>query len=223
MKALFQCTMVLLALGIFVACGNSPKGEAAKTSDKTEKPAEPTAASSKYQVDVQNSSVMWTGTKPIGDAHSGTIKLKGGELAVAGGNITACSFEFDMNSIENTDMKAGDGKEKLEEHLKSADFFDVTAYPTAKFTVTGAQPVTGKAGVTHQLTGNLTMRDQTKSITFDVNVAQLSDRVTAVTPSFTINRTEWGVNYHSGILGTVKDQLINDDVALVINLVATPQ
>ena len=47
--------------------------------------------------------------------------------------------------------------------------------------------------------------------------------VKITTPEFTINRTEWGVNYNSGILGTVKDKLIADDVKLSITLVGNSQ
>ena len=222
MKALFQCTITCLVFALLVACGgSSPEGEAAKTSDKTEEAATATATSTKYRVDIANSSVMWTGSKATG-THSGTIKVSAGELAIADGNLTAGNFELDMNSIDNTDMKAGDGKEKLEEHLKSPDFFDVATYPKATFVLSSSKKITDDPDATHELTGNLTMRDQTKSVTFKANVAALTDRVTAVTPPFTINRTEWGINYSSGVIGTIKDKLINDDIGLVVNLVAMP-
>ncbi|MEO1514010.1 MAG: YceI family protein [Bacteroidota bacterium] len=221
MKSLFQCTLIVLALGLFMACGNSPEGEAAQTSDETQEAAAPATSAVKYTVDTQNSSIMWTGTKLTG-SHTGTIKLSGGEMAVAEGNLTAGSFEMDMNTIENTDLKAGEGKEDLEGHLKTGDFFEVEKFPSASFVITGVSPVTGKEGVTHSITGNLTLKGEAKSVTFDANVAVLSDRINAVTPAFTINRTEWGINFKSGILGTVKDKAIADDISLVINLVANP-
>jgi hypothetical protein len=45
--------------------------------------------------------------------------------------------------------------------------------------------------------------------------------VQAKTAAFTINRTEWGINYGSGIIGTAKDKIIHDEVGLNISLMAT--
>lgn len=222
MKALFQCTLIFFALGLMVACGNKPKGEAAETGDAKSETATAPAAATTYKVDLSSSDVTWAGSKATG-THTGKFGISDGELAVADGKLVSGNFTIDMASLTNTDLAAGDGKEKLEGHLKSADFFDVETYPTSKFVITSVSPVTGKENVTHSITGNLTMKDKTKSITFDANVAVLNSAVSAVTPSFTINRTEWGVNYGSGIIGTVQDKLINDDVALNINLRAVPQ
>jgi hypothetical protein len=39
-----------------------------------------------------------------------------------------------------------------------------------------------------------------------------------MTPSFTIDRTQWEVMYDAGILGTAKDDIISDEIGLQINL-----
>ena len=65
------------------------------------------------------------------------------------------------------------------------------------------------------------MKDKVHSVTFDANINMGAGKVMAVTPSFTINRTNWGINYGSGIINTAKDKIINDEVAIVINLSAT--
>ena len=44
----------------------------------------------------------------------------------------------------------------------------------------------------------------------------------AVTPRFTIDRTQWNVMFHAGVLGTAKDEIINDLLGLQIQLVAKP-
>ena len=44
------------------------------------------------------------------------------------------------------------------------------------------------------------------------------DKLKAESPTFPINRTEWGVNFRAGFLGTTKDKLINDNVLLSITL-----
>ena len=190
-----------------------PKREKAQEVDT------PTAAAVDYKVNTESTSVTWTGSKPTG-THQGTINVTEGSLSVNNGQVVGGSFGLDMNSITVNDLKAGEGKEKLEGHLKTGDFFETEKYPVGKFTITKVEPVSGSETATHNVTGNLTLKDQTHSVTIPANIAVSGEKITAVTPKFTINRTTWGINYNSGILGTVKDKLINDDVALVINLTA---
>ena len=95
-------------------------------------------------------------------------------------------FTLDMASITVTDLKAGEGKEDLEGHLKSADFFDVAKFPTAKFVVASTEEKDGKL----HLTGNLTVRDVTKSITFPVTITENGEEATLKSDTFSIDRTE---------------------------------
>jgi hypothetical protein len=44
--------------------------------------------------------------------------------------------------------------------------------------------------------------------------------VKASTPQFTIDRTQWNVMFHAGVLGTAKDDIINDQVGIQLQLVA---
>ena len=223
MKSFFYFTCLMLSFCLIaVSCNNSTPGEAAKTEEAKETASAPAAAQT-FVVDAASSGITWTGGKPTGATHTGTIKITSGEFAVENGEVASGTMVIDMNSIENTDLTPEDGKEKLEGHLKSEDFFDVAKFPTATFAISSIEKVSDNPNVTHRITGNLTMKGATKSITFDSNVAVLDNQLTAVSPSFTINRTEWGVNHKSGILGTIKDQLINDDIALNINLKAVPQ
>lgn len=219
MKNLMVLFLSVAMLGFVTSCSNSPKGEKAEATAAKGEAAKASAAAKTYTVDTGASSVTWTGTKPTG-SHHGTIKLSNGTLSVKDGNIEAGSFIIDMNSIECTDLKAGEGKEKLEGHLKNNDFFEVEKFPTGMFTITKVEAVAGGGDVTHNITGDLKMKDITKSITFGANVAAAGNALSAVTPAFKVNRTEWGITYKSGITGTVKDKMINDDIALVINLQA---
>jgi polyisoprenoid-binding protein YceI len=68
------------------------------------------------------------------------------------------SFTADVNSI-NTDNEKRDG------HLKSDDFLNAAKYPTIKFVSTSFTP---QGDNKYKLVGNLTIRDVTKSVTFDV-------------------------------------------------------
>ena len=201
------------------SCSKAPEGTKAVTEAAKNAPAKASMAAATYKVDA-NSSVTWTGSKP-GGKHMGKFTISNGELKVNDGNIEASSFTIDMASNQVIDLKAGQGKEKLEGHLGAGDFFEIAKYPTGMFTLTSSKPVTGKPNVTHSLTGDLKMKDKVHSVTFDANINMGAGKVMAVTPSFTINRTNWGINYGSGIINTAKDKIINDEVAIVINLSAT--
>ena len=170
-----------------------------------------------YKVNTATSVVEWVGSKPAGK-HTGTVKLSAGELKADKGVITAGSFDLDMKTIEVTDLKAGKGKENLEGHLKTGDFFEVEKFPTGKFVITKVEAVTGTAGVTHNITGNLTIRDKTNAVTFPANVTMDKKSITATSSSFKINRTTWGITFHAGMTGIVKDKLIYDDIELTIKL-----
>ncbi len=219
MKKLIYLIPFLALSIVFTSCSEAPEGAKAAVSAAKGVAAKATAAAVTYNVDA-NSTVTWTGSKP-GGKHMGKFKISKGNLKVNNGNIEAGNFTIDMTSNEVIDLQAGKGKEDLEGHLGNGDFFDVGKYPTGTFTVTGCAPIKGKAGVTHKLTGDLKLKDKVHSVSFDTNVNMNGDKLVAVTPSFTINRTNWGINYSSGIINTAKDKIINDDVALVINLAAS--
>ena len=72
-----------------------------------------------------------------------------------------------MTSIQVTDLKAGDGKEKLEGHLKADDFFGTEKFDTATLNFTSVTP---KANGTYTVTANLKIKEKTNPVTFDVIV-----------------------------------------------------
>lgn len=206
-----------LALSLVLnSCSKAPEGKKAVTEAAKGMAAKATAAATTYKVGA-NSSVSWVGSKP-GGKHMGKFNVSNGELKVNNGNIEAGNFTIDMTSNQVTDLQPGKGKEDLEGHLGNGDFFEVNKYPTGMFTITSAKAVSGKPNVTHSVTGDLKLKDKVHSVTFDANINVGAGKVSAVTPSFTINRTNWGINYSSGIINTAKDKIINDEVAIVISL-----
>lgn len=152
-----------------------------------------------FKVNKETSTVNWVGTKPSGK-HTGTIKISEGNLQVAKNTIRSGSFTIDMGSITDTDL-TGKGKDGLEGHLKSGDFFDVAKYPTAKFELTGINAVAATQnlllqGATHNLSGNLTLKGVTQNVTFPA-IVNVSKKSVTATADFNIDRTLWGVNYGS--------------------------
>jgi polyisoprenoid-binding protein YceI len=226
MKITFKLLAILLVTAaIAVSCGSGSEDAQAEVGQAQEVAAETGTA---YAVNTAESIINWKGEKFNRDFHTGTIKVKDGSLSVEGGNITAGSFTIDMTSIAVTDETPEDKKGYLIAHLtgtsgdetKDGDFFQTAKYPTAKFEITKVEALEGVEGKTHKISGNLTMLDITKEITFDANVAMADGKLTATTDNFTFDRTLWGIKFMSTLSGFVKEKALKDDIAISINLVA---
>lgn len=192
--------IVVVAL-VFTSCKENKKDKTS-TSEKVEVITQKAVTN----VDIENSIVTWKGNKPTG-SHDGTVLLKSGSLTVENGNVKSGEFVVDMTSIVNVDMKGSDGAGNLEGHLSGPDFFDVPKFPTAKFVVTSSEIKEGKAHVT----GNITIKDTTKSITIPATISETDGVVTFKSDVFKIDRTEFGITYKSKKLdAAIKDKFIND-------------
>ena len=220
MKKLIQFSLLFSLFAFAIACSNAPEGEKVTAEEAQEAPAETAAAGVAYVIDSTQSIINWTGTKP-GGAHTGTIALSAGSLTVTDDAVSGGTFTIDMNSMKNTDLPA-EKQGDLVGHLSSGDFFEVEKFPTGSFDITGVAATSDVVGATHTVTGNLTMKGVSKSVSIPANINVTEKAVTAVTPAFTINRTEWGINYGSTVIGTLKDKAINDEIGLVLQLVANP-
>lgn len=119
-------------------------------------------------IDIASSVITWKGSSPRG-AHVGTIGLKEGSLVLNNDRIIAGEFLIDITSIKNLDIQNPKKSAKLVAHLSNEDFFDVNTYPTSKFVITSvAASQAGKLAVT----GNLTAKDVTKSITIPATLSR---------------------------------------------------
>lgn len=163
----------------------------------------------KKEVKTDASIVTWKAYKVTG-SHTGTVNLKSGTLIFDGDKLTGGEFEADMTSLVSTDM-SGEGKGKLEGHLKSDDFFGVEKHPTSKLVFTKVK-ATGKNA--YEVTGDLTIKGITKPVTFDVSV--YGSKATA---NVKIDRTKYDVKYGSGsFFENLGDKTIYDEFDLVVDL-----
>ena len=163
------------------------------------------------KVDVTKSKVTWVGKKVTG-SHDGTVNFQDGVLAFKSGKLTGGSFTIDMNSIEVTDLKAGQGKEKLEGHLKNDDFFGTDKYPTANLLF---KTIAAKGKGVYTVTADLTVKGKTAPVTFDLTVGK-----NTASTKFNIDRTKYDVKYASGSFFTdLGDKTIYDDFEVAVNLV----
>lgn len=78
---------------------------------------------------------------------------------------SSVSATIDVASIDT-------GVPALDDHLKAADFFDAEQYPTITFKSTA---VNVNGSNTAKLTGDLTIKDVTKPVTFDLTINKAAD------------------------------------------------
>jgi polyisoprenoid-binding protein YceI len=216
MKTRFLTVLTLAAMTLaFTNCK-----EKAKEVETTEAvaPTEKTDVSTKYNVNTEGSTIMWTGHKPTGK-HNGTIAIESGVMTIHNDVLESGTFLINMNSINVMDIPADDKNHaKLTGHLKSADFFDVEKFPTSAFEITGIETVDGKT----MLSGNLKMKDVSNNVTIPVNIDQNGDMLVITSETFTIDRSKWNVQYGSkSFFDNLGDKFINDAIELKINVSAT--
>ncbi|OYQ49175.1 lipid-binding protein [Flavobacterium cyanobacteriorum] len=170
-----------------------------------------TATAQDKKINTSKSTIAWVGKKVTGQ-HSGTISFKDGVLTFKSGKLTGGSFTVDMASINVTDIKAGEGKEKLEGHLKADDFFGTSNNPTSKLVF---KSVKAKSANVYTVTADLTMKNITKPVTFDLTVNKNS-----ATTTFKVDRTKYDIKYGSGsFFDGLGDKAIYDEFDLTVNLV----
>ena len=81
---------------------------------------------------------------------------------------------------------------KRDTHLRSADFFDSDAHPDITFTVNRVTP--SGQGVT--VSGGLTVRDQTKPVTFDAQVSVVDADEVGFDAEVQIDRADFGLTWN---------------------------
>jgi polyisoprenoid-binding protein YceI len=173
-----------------------------------------------YQVLREKSGIDWTAKKAIGEGHHGAISIAGGRINMVDGNITTGDVELDMKNILVADIKNDAERSELETHLKSSDFFDTEKYPLGRFVISKVEKTNKNANFPYEVTGDLTLKDITKPIHFLSQITFEGDKFFVKSDKFIINRTLWGINFQSTLLGAVKDKVIKDEVALHVYLTA---
>ena len=216
MKIISNFLFVFVALSLIISCKNKPEGEAAQTGEATEKAPQLSKDAKMFQV--TNGNVYWAATK-VGGGHNGAFQVAKGKLAVENGAVAGGVIVIDINSMTELTLD-GEMKTKFLNHMKSDDFFGTETNPNGQFTIVSVEPLSGNAEANYTVKGNLTLNGITKSVSFPANIAVMEDKVSVVSPKFTIDRTEWDMKYNAAIIGTAADKIIHDDVSLNVQLEA---
>lgn len=115
-----------------------------------------------------------------------------------------------MMSVICTDL-SGDYKTKLENHLKSDDFFGVDKHPTATMVFTS---VNTKSKNSYTVTANVTIKDITHPVTFNLSI--YGNQANA---NVKIDRSKYNIRYGSGsFFDNLGDKTIFDEFDLIVDL-----
>ncbi len=213
---------MMAAVAVLAASCNMEKAEEATTGEAQE--VEAVVEATNVALD-SGSVVAWRGFKSyVASEHVGTIGVQEGTFAVLDGKVVGGSITIDMNAIVNTDIEDEGKNAYLVGHLKSQDFFFVDSFATGVFEIVEVKEVAAE-GTNSVVVGNLTLRGVTNSIEFPANIAVNEGSVSFDAPTFSIDRTKWGVKFHdsedASIAETLKEDLIDHSIELTISVTAT--
>lgn len=129
---------------------------------------------------------------------------------------TPASSKVDL-TIDVTSVDTGNGDRNG--HLKSGDFFDTETYPSIRFVSTDVK----QAGDVWTITGDLTIKDVTKSVTIDFEqtgsaVDPFGNTRVGFEGETTVNRKDFGLTWNAALeTGGV---LVSDKVKLEFDISA---
>ena len=153
--------------------------------------------------------------------HMGLIEVPGffrdftGQVNYDAKDVSKSTVEFTAK-VTSVDT----GVVGRDNHLRTADFFEVEKFPEITFKSTKVE----KKGKAWMLTGDFTMKGVTKSITFPFEIAgwlpadERSGGKMGIAAETTINRRDFGVNYGKNLPSGVA--ALSDDVKIVLQIEA---
>ena len=153
--------------------------------------------------------------------HMGLIEVPGffrdftGTVNFDAADVTRSTVEF---TAKATSVDTGVGAR--DNHLRTADFFDVEKYPDITFKSTKVE----KKSKGWTVTGDFTMRGVTKSISFPFQIAgwlpadDRSGGKMGISAETVLNRRDYGVNYGSNLPSGVA--AVSDNVTITLQIEA---
>ena len=158
MKKTILLSIVTISLAVLSAFTLPTPGKKADKNMPAPKGAK--QAATKWTLDKAHSTAKFSVTHMVVSETEGSFKMIDGTLENSKADFSDAKIAFtvDVNSL-STD---NDYRDK---HLKSDDFFNAEKFPAIKFESSSFTPLGGSK---YKLAGNLTIRDVTKPVTFDV-------------------------------------------------------
>ena len=178
-----------------------------------EQPTSPSAdAASKWSIDKAHSNVKFSATHLVVSEVDGSFKIFDGGMENTKPDFSDAKINFtvDVNSV-NTDNDMRD------KDLKSDNFFNAEKYPAMKFQSTSFTP---EGGNKYKLAGNLTIRDITKPVVFDVvyggTAVMMGKTKIGFRAKTTINRFDYNLKWNKAT--EAGGLVVSKDIDLAVNV-----
>jgi polyisoprenoid-binding protein YceI len=168
-----------------------------------------------WKLDPSHTAVRFTVPHLMVSKVHGRFKEATASVKLDDADLTKSTVSVDINaaSIDTDDPKRDD-------HLRGPDFFDVKKFPKLTFKSTKI----AKAGAGYKLTGDLTIRDVTKSVTVDATLSApvktpWGNQARAATITGKLKRSDFGLKWNKALdAGGV---VVGDDVTLDVAVEVT--
>jgi polyisoprenoid-binding protein YceI len=148
----------------------------------------PLAANETLTLDPEKSKIDFVGRKTDGKHVGGFKSFKVKSVAnFDEPSASTLEIEIDTSSLWSDN-------DKLTNHLKNPDFFDVRKFPKLTFKAT---KIASEDESDVKITGDMTMLGKTVAVTVPCEV-ETSDETVQLVAKFKIDRTKWGMNYGVG-------------------------
>ncbi len=234
---------IYIAIILSIAgCLQEPKSDNAVISEA--QPVEDKNDGITYVIDTSYSLITWVGTKPTG-RHNGLIKIRSGSITIMEEDskrknkkfiISNANILIDMGSVKVLDLRDDPLQlEKLENHLRSEDFFDTNKFEFAEFELISFEPYEKDSlarennkytidDPTHSMSGNLTIKGKTLNIKFPVKADYRNLKFEA-SARFNIDRIKWDITYkdENDPVARVTDGFIHNVVNVGFDIIARPE
>ncbi len=196
-----------LTLGILIALGSL--GLLGFFGPSSPAPLATSARADSFTVDPVHSNVLFKVMHNRAAYFYGRFGTVSGTFVLDSEDASKCSLAVEV-AAESVDTRS----ERLDQHLRSPDFFDAKQFPVIRFEST---EVEAESPGLYLVTGDLTLHGVTKSITIEVeHIGTAEGRgglVAGFHSTFVVDRTDYGVSYGAG-------GPLGSDVELIVSIEA---
>ena len=168
-----------------------------------------------WAIDPVHSSIGFSVRHLVVSKVRGSFESFSGAVVVAEDGTPSVSAEIAVDSVHT-------GNEQRDAHVKSADFFDVEKYPTAKFVSTGVRA----DGDDYVLDGDFTLKGVTKPIELKLafngtNPGMGHGEVAGFEASVVLNRKDFGIDIDMPL--ETGGAVVGDKVTITLEIEALKQ
>jgi polyisoprenoid-binding protein YceI len=140
-----------------------------------------------YQIDKENSTTNWVLNK-----QNFNIPIVGGRISALDGNIMTGDAELDVLGL-TVALPNKESALTAETMLKDTVYFDTQLSSVGRFIITKIERITTNPSATHLVTGDLTLKNKSKSIELPVQLQMNEQEIILKSLPVAIAPLEWAI------------------------------